>query len=286
MRLSWNETEGKKMNINRFSCLWFLAIAAEFAIVAPVSAQQAAPPLAEIKAAAEKGNAQAQDKLGDAFRLDTANALIWYRKAAEQGVAHSQSELGRILMGYAKSPAAKPEARTQHADEAIQWYLKAANQGDKSAQLGFGRQFEEGKFIKQDYAEAYKWFALASERGSPFDSTALGAKWARDDIILKMSQDQITEGRKRVSAFVPHQATKDELPEPSWVKQIKLQGISGPDERRLAIINGQTFQKGDESKVKVGNKSVKIRCLEVRESSALVAIEGIEGERELKFTRD
>lgn len=261
------------------------------AVVAPigrVNAQRSSPPLAEIKAAAEKGDAVAQDKLADAYRarLDTENALKWYRKAAEQGVAHSQSEAGRILMSYAKSPAAKPEASKEYADEAIRWHLKAANQGDKAAQLGLGRQFEDGRFIKQDYAEAYKWFALAAEGGSAIDSNALGAKWARDAIILKMSQDQIAEGRKRVPAFVPHQATNDELPEPSWVKQIKLQGISGTEKRRVAVINGRTFQKGDESTVKADGKSVKLGCLDVREASVIVQIEGLAGRRELKLTRN
>jgi hypothetical protein len=219
--------------------------------------------------------------LGDAFRsrLDVANALIWYRKAAEQGVVHSQSELGRILIGYANSPAATPDVQTEHGDEAIQWYCKAANQGDRAAQLGLGRQFEEGKFITQDHAEAYKWFALAAEGGSLIDPTALGAKWARDAIILKMSRDQIT-------AFVPHRPSKAEMPEPTWVKQIKLRGISGAAERRLAIINHQTFQRGDVRNVKAGNKSVKVHCIEIGESSARVVLEGIEGERVLKLTRD
>jgi TPR repeat protein len=271
------------MKICRIASL--LIVIAVVAAIGCVNAGQASPPLAEIKAAAENGNAQAQDKLGDAYRsrLDTENALIWYRRAAEQGVAHSQSEAGRILIGFARSPAAKPEASVQHADEAIRWYHKAANQGEKSAQLGLGRQLVEGKFIKQDYAEAYKWFALAAEGGNPFDSNTVGAQLARDNLILKMTQEQIEEGRRRVAAFVPHLATKSELPEPAWVKQIKLQGISGTGERRLAIISGQTFQKGDARSVKAGERNVKIRCVEVRQASVLVAIEGLEGERELNL---
>lgn len=50
-------------------------------------AQSAQPPLAALKAAAEQGDAHAQDKLGDVYRsnLDESSTLIWYRKAAEQG---------------------------------------------------------------------------------------------------------------------------------------------------------------------------------------------------------
>lgn len=265
--------------------LWVAVFASALAV--PSLAQTPEPPLATLKAAAENGDAQAQDKLGDAYRgrMDEANALIWYRKAAAQGVAHSQSELGQILIGYANSPAATPKLQIEHAEEAIQCYLKAAQQGDKKAQLGLGRQFEVGKFLKQDYVEAYKWFALAAAGGSAFDPTAIGAKGARDALILKMSQEQITEGRKRVASFAPNQITKKELPEPAWVKEIKVQGFSGPATRRLVIINGQTFQRGDSSSVKAGNKTVTIRCIEVREASALISIEGLDGERELTLAK-
>jgi len=64
---------------------------------------------------------------------------------------------------------------------------------------------------------------------------------------------------------------------------IKLRGLSGPPTRRLAIINGQTFQKGDELVIKAGAKSVKIQCVDVGESSATITVEGLAGPRELKL---
>jgi hypothetical protein len=254
----------------------------------PVHAQPDEPPPAKLKAAAEAGDAQAQSKLGDAYRSQfaEATALIWYRKAAAQGVVHAQSELGRILMSHADSPFAKPEAQSVDADEAIEWYLKAANQGDKVAQLVLGQQFEAGKFVKQDYIEAYKWFAIAAEGANPFDIPTIGAKRARDAIILIMTQDQLTEGRKRVVAFTPGHSTKDESPEPVWVQKIKLQGLSGAETHRLAVINGKAFQKGEELEIKVGGKTVKIRCLDVGKSSATIAIKGRAQPRELKLTKD
>lgn len=240
---------------------------------------QAAPPLATLKADAENGDADAQAKLGDVYRgkLDSENALLWYRKAAAQGVAHAQSEAGRILIGFANSPLAKPAVKVEHGEEAIQWLLQAANQGEQAAQLGLGRQFESGKFIKQDQVEAYKWFTLAAKDGNPLIPKELEAKWARDAIILKLSQEQIAEGQKRVAAFAPHQIASTELPEPTWVKEIKLQGLSGNEPRRLAIINGKSFQKGDQAEIKAGVKSVKIRCVEVRQTSVTVVIDGLPG---------
>ena len=59
---------------------------------------------------------------------------------------------------------------------------------------------------------------------------------------MKMNADQITEAHKRVAAFTPHKPGKDELPEPTWVKKIKLNGINGPDNKRLALIGNQILR--------------------------------------------
>ncbi len=267
-----------------------LLVVAAIITGSPLGAAQSLDPLlAKLKAAAEAGDAQAQSKLGDAYRaqFDEPNALLWHRKAAAHGVARSQSELGRILMSNANNPITKPEARSPFAAEAMGWYLQAANQGDKPAQLGVGREFEQGKFVKRDYVEAYKWFAVAAEGAGPFAMTTIGAKGARDALLLKMSQDQITEGRKRAAAFTPRPTmVRVESSVPAWVEAIKLQGLSGAEPRRLALINGLTFQKGDQLAVSAGGKWVKIRCLTVGQSSATIAIEGWARPRELKLAPD
>src|ERR1035437_5140497 len=57
--------------------------------------------LADLRAKAEKGDAQSQCELGKAFgggglgvAQDKAEAVKWYRKAAEQDVAFAQVQLG------------------------------------------------------------------------------------------------------------------------------------------------------------------------------------------------
>jgi hypothetical protein len=59
--------------------------------------------------------------------------------------------------------------------------------------------------------------------------------------------------------------------------------ISGTPDRRFALINNETFAKGDQATVKVGDKQVMVHCIEIRESSVVVSIEGIDGTRELKL---
>jgi hypothetical protein len=98
-----------------------------------------------------------------------------------------------------------------------------------------------------------------------------------------MNADQITEARRRVAAFSPHVPQKSEMPEPAWIQKIKLSGISGAPDHRFAVINNTTFAKGDQTTLKIGGNSVTIQCLEIRESSVVVSIEGLDGPRELKM---
>ena len=76
------------------------------------------------------------------------------------------------------------------------------------------------------------------------------------------------------------------LPEPSWVKQIKLGGINGDSDHRFAIINGKTFEAGDAATVKITGKSITIHCLEIGESTVTISFDGIDGSRELKLSEN
>jgi len=73
-------------------------------------------------------------------------------------------------------------------------------------------------------------------------------------------------------------------PEPAWVWQVKLGGISGTPDHRFAIINGKMFETGDVATVKITGKDVTIHCLEIGESSVSISMDGIDGTRELQMT--
>lgn len=235
--------------------------------------------LEAIKAAADAGDPAAQDKL--AVR-DHANAELWYRKAAAQGYAHSQGQLGhRLLLRSRMTFGLKPADRAAMQNEALKWITLAANQGDKQGQGDLADVFLEGKLVKADYLEAYKWGELCS-RNPAFDLVAgTQGRSVRDAAVLKMNTDQIAEARRRVAAFVPHQPKKSEVPTPAWVKNIKLKGISGVPGHRMATIDKQTLEKGERGTVKIDGKPVAIQCLEITEKTATIAIEGLEAQQTL-----
>jgi len=97
---------------------------------------------------------------------DNAEAVGWYRKAAEQGFADAQNNLGGMLqrgLGVLKN-----------ATEAVYWYRKAAKQGDAVAQYNLGLMYDDGLGVPRNYEEAVKWYRMTAEQGDPDAQNNLG----------------------------------------------------------------------------------------------------------------
>jgi thioredoxin-related protein len=61
---------------------------------------------------------------------------------------------------------------------------------------------------------------------------------------------------------------------PPQFSELKLQGISGPAGRRLAILNGQTLSAGEAARIRIAGRETEVRCVEIRPKSVLVALDG------------
>jgi TPR repeat protein len=82
----------------------------------------------------------------------------WYRKAADQGNAAAQYNLG---FHYDNGQGVEEDQA-----EAVRWYLKAAEQGLADAQYSLGvMYFNDGEGLEEDHAEAARWFRLAADQG-------------------------------------------------------------------------------------------------------------------------
>ncbi|WP_148132454.1 tetratricopeptide repeat protein, partial [Neisseria sp. HMSC074B07] len=68
-----------------------------------------------------------------------AQAVQWYRKAAEQGLADAQYNLG---MMYANGQGVR-----QDYAEAVRWFRKTAEQGLAEAQYNLGLAYEQGQGV-------------------------------------------------------------------------------------------------------------------------------------------
>ena len=94
---------------------------------------------------ADQGQAWAQFNLATMFEegkgvsQDGKEAEVWYGKAAEQGHARAQFEIGMM------------EWHRKHKEKAKDWFLKAAEQGHAPAMVNLGVMFE--RMIKSGYTD-------------------------------------------------------------------------------------------------------------------------------------
>ena len=214
------------------------------------------PELAEIKRKAETGDAQAQFDLGRRYygSFDFGTAADWYRRAAVQGHLDAQTHLGSMLLRGKPSITSGKRGVPKNEAEGVGWLSKAANRGGKQAMHELGRCYLSGTGVVSDHLEAYKWLKLASADGS-----GIMAKVELDQLILKLSNEEISAGQKRVDAFKVASPSTESPSE--W---LKLQGIVGSDTKRLALVNGKTLEAGESATFsRVTGERVVGRCLEV-----------------------
>jgi len=89
---------------------------------------------------------------------DEYEAVAWYRKAAEQGYASAQKNLG-FAFEYGRGAL-------QDAGEAARWYEKAARQGDAWGQRNIARMLREGRGgLARNVVLAHPCLAKPGQRG-------------------------------------------------------------------------------------------------------------------------
>jgi TPR repeat protein len=204
----------------------------------------------EVRKAAEKGEAKAQFKLGDAYRegkgapKDETEAGKWYRKAAEQGDAAAQFNLGFAY--HEGHGVAKDEA------EAVKWLRKAAEQGFAKAQNNLGFVYHHGEGVPKDDMEAVKWYTKAAEQGNAAAQNALG--WAYH------------EGQG---------VAKDDAEAVKWLRKAAEQG-NAKAQKNLGFVydNGQGVPKDDAEAVKWFRKAAEQGFAEAQYSLGFAYHEG------------
>jgi TPR repeat protein len=103
-------------------------------------------------------------------------AALWFRKAAEQGLASAQNEIGFAH----ECGRGVPEDH----DQAAFWYRKAADQGNADAQFCLAVMYMEGRGVPHDPKQAVSLFTKSADQGN------IGAKAA----LAKLRQQTTRKG--------------------------------------------------------------------------------------------
>ena len=118
---------------------------------------------------------------------DDAEAIVWYRLAAEQGAASAQNNLGVAYDDGEGVPLDDPEA--------VRWYRLAAEQGHTGAQFNLGVMYNNGEGVPQDNVEAHMWLNLAASRLSGADRERTVA--TREHVAERMTPADLSEAQRR-----------------------------------------------------------------------------------------
>jgi TPR repeat protein len=103
---------------------------------------------------------------GRTIPQDYAEAVKWWRKAAEQGYAKAQFNLGicyRCRLGVKRD-----------YKEAVKWFRKAAEQNHAGAQHELAASYQFGHGVEEDEVEALNWHRKAAEQNHAESSGSLG----------------------------------------------------------------------------------------------------------------
>ena len=117
---------------------------------------------------------------GQGVKQDDTEAVAWFNKAADQGHAVAQYNLGAMYesrRGIVRDDALAVERyrkaieqgetyyHTSEDAEAVAWYKRAADQGYAAAQNRLGVMYDEGlSVLKNDY-QAVAWYRKAANQG-------------------------------------------------------------------------------------------------------------------------
>ncbi len=218
---------------------------------------------AEEKAKAEQGDATNQCGLGEIYDFglygvtkDYAEAVKWYRKAAEQNFTLAQYDLGCCY--------SFGQGITKDDVEGVKWYRKAADQGLASAQHNLAVHYRDGQGVPQDYAEAVKWFRKAAEQNEANAQYNLGVCYANGQGVVKDDEAAVKWYRKAADenlAIAQYNlgaryangdgVAKDAVEAVKWFRKAAEQNEANAQySLGVCYANGQGVAKDDEAAVK------------------------------------
>ncbi len=146
------------------------------------------------KKAATQGYAKAQYNLGVMYRngqgveKDDEKAVEWYRKAADQGYADAQCKLGFMYSyGYGVE---------KDYEKALEWTRKAAEQGYAKAQYNLGLMYRNGEGVEKDDEKALEWYRKAADLGYAAAQCSLGIMYRNGKGVEKDDEKAVEWYRK------------------------------------------------------------------------------------------
>jgi hypothetical protein len=110
-------------------------------------------------------------------------------------------------------------------------------------------------------------------------------KWIKDGVDDKIDLRNTARVLVRKTDDRPMQVAWQPAKPTAVPNTLVLRGISGTPQRRFALINDATLEKGEQAKVRVGSTKVVVRCLEISDTSVTLTVNGASEQTQLSLNR-
>lgn len=146
-------------------------------------------------------------------KQDFPTAVIWFRKAAQNGLAVAQYNLA---VSYDLGIGVE-----QDIEKAVFWYRKAAEQNDSDAQVMLAACLHNGEGVEKNFEEAAEWFKRAAELGSAeaqyqtalyyIEGRSVPRDFVRAYAFLNLAEAQSDARAKELKAALAGKMTEEQI---------------------------------------------------------------------------
>ena len=140
--------------------------------------------------AAKDGNVKAELRLGWLYFIkregviqDFKASTFWFHHAAEHGNAEAQDSLGDAYYNGT--------GINQDYSKALMWYQKSANQGNYSAEYSLGYMYLYAVGTDKDINKAFHWISASAKGGNIYGKVVLGYIYSNSEGSLKNMKEAI-----------------------------------------------------------------------------------------------
>jgi hypothetical protein len=229
-----------------------------FAVIA--SAQTPVPDLAQLKAAAERGDANAQFEYASKIMLSNSKeSFAMALKSAQQGYGPAEDRIGSY---YAQQAPFDPKNRASLERMAVRYTSRAAFKGIPAALDRLSGFYARGTAVPKEPFMAYGFMAVAlREAGGPKQLSAIAYKAHLDQLIATTSTDDIRKGEEFARQFRvgSHNFVEVDM----LVRQMKLSATFERDGKKMVVVNQTRFAEGETKPLTIDGEVVNVTCRKI-----------------------
>jgi len=217
--------------MSRITLALVAILLAALLILPPVIAEQAQPRSEQAQprwtdAAEQTYSADERERIGGRHLQagdDPAQAIHWFRSAAEAGSATALAYMGWFHE--------QGEGVEQDGDKAVHWYALAVEAGAEQYSLHLAWMFLQGEVVEHDRERADHWFEYGIEQGSSESMLAYGSVLYAD---MLAGDDDPAKGR-RTQALLLAALEDGQMFAPRFLARMYFDGVGVEQDPELGL---------------------------------------------------